>query len=339
MQPLKNSFIAFLPLLIVSQLIIPASHAEDRIKNLRGEAFTDPSHQVKMPADWINKPIKYEQSAEKSDIVVVLEQDVYQTIIPLIQQYAREQKLRIRVKEGTCGIAAGALARKTADIGGFCCPAGKEDRLPGLKFHTLGIVSKAFFVHPDNPVENVPLKQLRDIFRGTIYKWSELKTQKGLPAPDRMVRAVGRLHCQTRPGHWRLLLDNDKLFSPRLFEVGSIPDMIAQVAADKDSIGWEALSMVERYKNIGKVKVIKVDGYSPKNLEAIALLKYPLYRTYNITTWEGKTLENQKAQKLVAYLIKEVEHLSAGFGFVPSSRLRKAGWKFKGNELTGEPLK
>jgi len=37
-------------------------------------------------------------------------------------------------------------------------------------------------------------------------------------------------------------------------------------------------------------------------------------------------------------MIKEFEKLDAGkFGGVPVSRLKKARWKFKGNELVGEP--
>jgi ABC-type phosphate transport system substrate-binding protein len=230
------------------------------------------------------------------------------------------------------------LLKKTVDIGGFCCPAGKEDRLPGLKYHTLGIVSKAFFVHSDNPVDSLTVKQLTDIYRGKIYRWSEVKTSAGAPGPNLAIRAIARLHCQLRPGHWRLMLDNDKNFSPRLSEVGSIPDMVAQVGAHRDAIGWEVLSMVERYRNLGAVKTIKVNGLSPVDAEAVASHRYPYYRVYNITTWEGKGLENAKARKLVEYLMKEVEHLDpARFGFVSPDKLRKAGWKFSGDELSGEP--
>ena len=62
-----------------------------------------------------------------------------------------------------------------------------------------------------------------------------------------------------------------------------------------------------------------------------------IYRTYNITTWEGKGVENHRAKRLVEYLLKEVEHLDPKYGFAPASRLRKSGWKFKGDELVGEP--
>jgi len=306
----------------------------------RGEAFTDPDKKFSMAEDWVKKPVKHESWAGKADIAIALEQDVYQTILPLINKYAKEKGLKIEVKEGTCGIAAGMLSRKTVDIGGFCCAAGYEDRLPGLRYHTLGIVSKTFFVNPSNPFDALTEDQLRNIYRGKIFKWSELKTNSGLKGPDWTINAVGRLHCQKRPGHWRLLLENDKLFSPRMVEVGSIPDMLYTVSRSREGIGWGVLSMVDKYKMKEKLKLLRINGYDPHDYKALAALKYPFYRVYNITTWEGPGVENNKARKLVEYLIKEMETLDpARFGFASASLLKKTGWKFKDTELIGEPKK
>jgi ABC-type phosphate transport system substrate-binding protein len=293
-----------------------------------------------MPSDWKRKAIVYDSRAEKedADIAISLEQDVYQVILPIIRKYEKETGLHIAVKEGTCGIAAGMLAKKSVDVGGFCCPAGKDDRLPGLKYHTLGIVSKAFFVHPANPVDSLDEKQLTNIYRGKVSRWSEVKTPGGGPGPDLAIRAIARLHCQLRPGHWRLMLDADKDFGSRVNEVGSIPDMISQVSAHKDAIGWEVLSMVERYQNLGQVKLLKLNELDPNDSEALAAHRYPFYRVYTVTTWEGRGVENLRAKKLVQYLIQEVERLDAHrFGFASPERLKKAGWLFSEDELIGEP--
>ncbi|MBF0560232.1 MAG: hypothetical protein HQL08_15790 [Nitrospirae bacterium] len=321
-------------------LIMPAlnTDAGDANMDLRGKAFTNPSEKFVMPAEWIKKPVKYESWAEGADIAIMLEQDVYQTILPLIQRYAKEKNIKIAVREGTCGIAAGMLAGKTVDMGGFCCPPGKEDRLPGIKFHTLGIVGKAFLVHPANTVDSLSTEQLTNIFRGKIYRWSELKMSNGQQGPDWPIKTIARLHCISRPGHWRLMLDKDEYYGPSMKEVGSIPDMLALVAASRESIGSEVLSMVEKYKYGGKVKIVKINGHSPNNPADLASFKYPYYRTYTITTWQGKGVENPKARRLAEYLMNAVETLDpARFGFVPSSGLRKAGWKYSGSELVGEP--
>jgi len=318
-------------------LLTTVSTADDKLKGLYDKAFSDPSQGTPMPEEWVNKPVIYEKESEGSDVTLVLDQDVYHTLLPIIQRFGKEQKLKIAVKEGTCGIAAGMLSRKSIDIGGFCCPAGKEDRLPGIKFHTLGIVAKAILVNAENSVDSVSIEQARNIFRGKIVKWSAIKDDKGEPGPDRTIRAIGRFHCKARPGHWYLLLPDEKMFSPMLSEVGSIPDMISKIGADREAIGWEVLSMVEHYRNLGKVKPLKINGYKPTDQSALISGKYPLYRTYNLTTWEGKAGSNRKAQELVAYLMKEVEHIDSKFGFVSSFKLKKAGWKFKEEELVGEP--
>ena len=226
---------------------------------------------------------------------------------------------------------------KSADMGGFCCPPGLTDRLPGLKFHTLGIASLALLVHPENPIDNISLEEARKVYQGYIYKWSEVKSDKRTNLPDQLIRPIGRLHCKLRPGHWRLLLDNEDLFSPDLQEIGSIDDMIKSVSINRAAIGYEALWMVRRYREMGEVKILKIDGLSPDDPVRLVSGEYPLYRTFNITTWEGEGIANPKAQRLVSHLLKEAGSLPGKFGIVPVSRLRKANWKFKGDELVGEP--
>lgn len=230
-------------------------------------------------------------------------------------------------------MSSGMLSKKSIDIGGFCCAPGMTDRLPGLRFHTVGIASVALIVHPDNPVANISLEEARRIFMGELYRWSELN-ESGENQP---IQPIGRLHCKLRPGHWRLLLDNEDQFSPSLFEVGAIPDMITRVSDNKMSIGYETIWMTRLLKNHGNVKTIKIDEYDPGDLSALASGKYPLYRVYTFTTWEGEGIENPEAQKLVDFLLEQTDSLRDKMSIVSSPRLREAGWKFKGNELVGEP--
>ncbi|HHB92578.1 MAG TPA: hypothetical protein ENK59_05125, partial [Thioploca sp.] len=209
---------------------------------LAGKAFTDPSKQVDMPQEWLEQPIKYEKWAKGADIAVSLDQQLYPTLLPVIQQYAVQHKIDIAVQEGTCGTSAKALKDKIADIAGFCCPPSETDRLPGVKFHTLGIGALALLVNPKNIVNNLTFEQVQKIFQGIIFRWSDVNGAK------RMIQVLGRLHCKQRPGHWRLILDNEDLFSPRMSEISTIPDMLSEVANNPYAIGYETLLMNDHYQ-------------------------------------------------------------------------------------------
>ena len=322
--------------LLLLSLILPPLTGALADTPLQGPAFSDPTHRVKMSEEWAARPIHDPALPAGLDLIVTLDQHLYPALAPMIEAYAAERGLKVSVKEGTCGISAGALAERQADVGGFCCPAGAADRLPGLRFHTLGIASLALLVHPDNPLEGVTLEQARDLFGGLTTRWSRLSPE-GPPGLSDRVEAVGRLHCKKRPGHWRLLLDHEDLFSPRLREVSTIPDMVAAVAREPTAIGFETLWMVEKNRAAGSVKTLRVNGAAATDRDALVRGGYPLYRVYNVTTWEEETPRARRAEALIKHLKERFGQVEAKYGFVPSERLRATGWRFAGDELIGEP--
>lgn len=300
--------------------------------------FTDPTILNEVSQKWKDTPFKYEDANADADLVVALGQQSYPIFHDLILKYATKNKLKIIVKQGTCGITSGRLRKKSVDIGAYCCPPATSDRLPGLEFHSLGISPIALIVHPDNPLKNISTQQARDLFKGMSTHWSQL--DKSLDKDfQHLIKPIARLHCKIRPGHWRGLIKDEDQFSPRLFEVGVIPDMISQVSRNTGSIGWEVPLMVSFHRNKGLVRMLKVDDHDATDLEYIASGKYPLYRSYSLTTWNNNIKNNYQAKKLVRYLQQHIENIHTDISYIPPSKLKKAGWIFKGNELIGEPVK
>lgn len=318
-----------------------AQAIDERLERAGGKGFTDPDDRMEMPRSWVQKPIGREEWSRGADVAVVLDQQLYPALLPIIQAYAREHRLNVAVKEGTCGITAGLLSRKMADIGGFCCPPGKADRLPGMEHHTVGIAALALIVHPSNPVDGVTLAQARALFHGRIERWSELRNRDGSPGPKARVQPVIRLHCPARPGHWRLLLDNEELFSPDAHDVSAIADMIREVAANPRAVGHEVAYMTRAFADQGKTKMLSIGGVSPFDGARLAAGEYPLYRTFGVTTWENAESANPAARALVAHIKEKVDAGALGdeFAIVPAAKLREAGWRFRGDELVGEPTR
>lgn len=332
---MQRIFLFFFSLYFVLSFFLAAVNAgHDSTENFSGPSFTDSSVKVVMTEEWLNKPIHYDPANKDADIVITLDGQMFLAWEPLIQKFGKDNNLKIVINRGTCGFSAGGLLSKSIDIGAFCCPPGETDRLPDLDYHTVGIAALALLVHPDNPVDNISFEQARQIFRGDIYKWSDVDGSKKY---NHLIKPVARLHCKIRPGHWRLLLDNKDMFTPDLFEVGAMPDMINQVMVSPGAIGHEVLWMARYYSNGGKYKFLKVNGYSPDNASHVVSTRYPLYRVYSFTTWKGKNTENHNARKLVDYIMRNAGHLDSKYHLIPYSDLRKAGWKFRDSELTGGP--
>ena len=319
-----------------ASVISPAVIAEsDHSNPLRGTEFTDPALIFDMPNTWKQKKLTYQNWAKEAQLAISLDQFLYPFLSPSIQAYAKQHHIKIAMQEGTCGTSAKALKDKSADITGFCCPPATTDRFPGVKYHTVGIASIALLVNTGVQIENVSYPQAQAIFQGEIYNWSELSTAANKMTNDKLIHVIGRPHCKQRPGHWRLLLDNEDLFSPRMDEVSTIKDMMREVSHVRGAVGYETLWSLKQHP-LYFVKTLSINGIKPSDSAEIAAGHYPFYRTYNITTWENNN-KNEHAQKLVTYLMAEMEKIDPQYGVIPVSKLRQNGWKFNQAELIGQP--
>lgn len=330
MYPDKQPYFRFAAAILTLLLCLSGEPVQAGGDSWRGAPFADPGLAQEMERDWAEKKITYSEDNVGADLVVTLNQQFFEFIVPYIEQYGRDNKLNIKLQKGTCGISAGMLSKKQGDIGAFCCPPAKFDRLPGLKFHTIGIHPISIMVHPDNPLDNLPFSTIRRIFQGEITRWSELGRK------DSLIQVITRLHCKTRPGHWRLLLDKEDFFSPDSRSVGAIEDMFSLVAQNPGAIGYEVMWLAHR--NAGMVKSLNIDNMNPMDLEHLLAGRYPLYRVLSITTWEEPHLQKPHARELVDFIIGQIEQHGAPQGIIPVSSLKEAGWQFRESELVGEPV-
>jgi phosphate transport system substrate-binding protein len=297
---------------------------------LRGPAFDPSRTPMEMDSGWTEQGIKRGADITLS---IDLNQQLELHLKPMVEQFAKERGIKLSTTRGTCGKSGGRISRKEVDVGGFCCPPGAIDRLPGLRYHTIGIQPLAFFVNTRNPVDGMTLKELRDIYQGKIDRWS------AVGGKDAVIQVVGSHHCAKRPGHWRLLLDSPDLFGPRFLEEGDMEDNIVIITQSPNAITYETLTVAKMFESRGPVKALKIDGVHPTELTKVATLEYPIYRTFNVTTWSEEPTQSEDADALVAFLTAEIERVGREIGLVPVSSLREAGWQFEGDELVGEPAR
>lgn len=311
--------------------------ASQQPPSLQGPTFTDPAKTTEKKQAWIDQEIIYDENIKDADLVISLGQQTWPALHKVVEEIAAKRGINVVIQQGSCGKTAKKLKRKAIDIGAYCCPPGKGDRLPGLEFHTIAITPLIFVTHPSNPLNNITSIEAQNIFRGEYALWSELPSAKQTEFAIEKIQPVVRLHCKKRPGHWRHLLKNEDLMSPRIFEVAVIPDMIKQVASNTSAIGIETPFMLEVHKKQGDLKILNINGHNPAQAQYLLNGEYPIYRTYNLTTWKGDGTNHKLANEFVQEVKAHIEAQGDRYGFIPVSKLKDVGWKFNGDELIAEP--
>lgn len=308
-------------------------------KQSKVESFSNPDYVANPSVGFLEKAIKYDKKVGDVDVVISLGQQTYPAFHEFVERIAKEKGIKVAIQQGTCGATAKKLLKKSVDIATYCCPPGKTDRLPGLKFNTVAIAPIALVTHKDNPITDVSTTDAKKIFKGEYVTWSEVPGFQSEidKLKGERIQPVARMHCKKRPGHWRSLMGSADEVSPRAKSVGTIPDTITEVADNIAAIGYETPYMLKVHKDKGILKILSIDGKNPENVELLLNGNYPIYRAYSLTTWANENNKNEKAEVLMEAIYEHIQNHGEEYGFIPASKLKTAGWKFNGRELIAEP--
>ena len=198
------------------------------------------------------------------------------------------------VQEGRCDIGLSSRALKD------------EEKASGLQETVLAYDGIAMIVNPANPVEDLTLEQIADIYTGKITNWSELG------GSDSEIVLIGReAGSGTRSGFEEIVEVKD-LCQYRQ-ELSSTGDVIATVAQNPGAIGYASLASVKE-----TVKAVKVGGVAPSE-ETVKDGSYAIQRPFVLVTKEGVTL-SETAQAFFDYAVsKDANAVVIAAGVVPAN--------------------
>ena len=198
------------------------------------------------------------------------------------------------VQEGRCDIGLSSRALKD------------EEKASGLQETVLAYDGIAIIVNPANPVEDLTLEQIADIYTGKITNWSELG------GSDSEIVLIGReAGSGTRSGFEEIVEVKD-LCQYRQ-ELSSTGDVIATVAQNPGAIGYASLASVKE-----TVKAVKVGGVTPSE-ETVKDGTYAIQRPFVLVTKEGVTL-SETAQAFFDYAVsKDANAVVIAAGVVPAN--------------------
>ena len=179
------------------------------------------------------------------------------------------------VSEGRCDI--GLASRGLKD----------DEKSSGLTETVLAYDGIAVVVSPENPVSDLTLQQIADIYTGKITNW------KDVGGNDAEIVLIGReAGSGTRDGFESITGTKDKCQYRQ--ELTSTGDVIATVSQNPNAIGYASLSAVK-----DTVKALSVGGVAPSE-DTVKDGSYVIQRPFVLVTKDGVAL-NPAAQTFFDY--------------------------------------
>ena len=185
----------------------------------------------------------------------------------LAEEYMRRHpQSHIYVQGG--GSTAGIEAAKTraANIGMSSRPLLHDEK--NLYAVTIAKDAIAIIVHPENPLSDLSLSQIKQVFSGEIKSW------KDLGGPTQPIILVSREEGSgTRESFQKFVMGKEEISLESLVQDsnGAIRQVVSN---DPNAIGYISLGLVNE-----KVKPLKVSGVEP-NMIAIENRTYTLVRPF-----------------------------------------------------------
>ena len=248
------------------------------------------------------------------------------TIVNLALAWAEKYQsdhtdVRISVTGGGSGTGIAALVNGTVDIANASRQIKTEEvdqaKVNGVDpvEHIIARDAIAVIVNPKNPVTELTLQQISDIYSGETSNWSEVGGED---------RPIVRLSRETNSGTHVYFLEtvlrlgnseNETLFSTDTLLLPSSEGIIAEVRQNPNAIGYDGLGYVP--KDLKMIAIAKETGgaYVLPSIATVNDKTYPIARDlYMYTNGEPTGVLKEYLDWI---LLTEAQQIVADLGFVP----------------------
>ena len=240
------------------------------------------------------------------------------------EQY-REIKpdVSIAVTGGGSGTGIAALINGTVDIANASrkmkdkeIAAAQENGIDPIEF-TVAVDALAVIVHPDNPVNELTIDQLADIFTGRVTNWSEIGGH------DEQIIILSR---ETNSGTHVYFLEevvrkgdkeNTDIFAPQTLLMPSSVGITSELRRNPKAIGYDGLGYVTEHEKVIAVAKDSDSAYVVPSVETGADGSYPIAR--GLYMYTAGVPSDTVAEYLDWVKGPEGQVIVAELGFVPLS--------------------
>ena len=250
------------------------------------------------------------------------------TMVNIAQAWAEayssvEPNVSVEVSGGGSGIGVAALLNGTCDIANCSRELEEgEEKKAAEKYgkhpneYKVGYDALAIYVHPSNPMTEISVEQLSEIFRegGAINKWSDLGVQ--LPSGDAEIVRVSRQNNSGTYHYFREAIVGAKAdFKLGSRDMNGSKDVVDLISNTATAIGYSGIG----YRT-DKVKVLKVSkkkgepGVEP-SIATTLDKSYPIARPMLMYTPPD---EPDHVKKYIAWILQPAgQKIVEESGYVP----------------------
>ncbi len=234
---------------------------------------------------------------------------------------AEHPEVRISVTGGGSGTGIAALINKTVDIANASRQIKPEEVAEAKKNgvdpveHVIARDAIAVIVNPENPVKQLTLQQISNIYSGKISNWSEVGGEN---------RPIVRLSRETNSGTHVYFLEtvvrlgdskSKTLFSMDTLLLPSSEGIVDELRQNPNAIGYDGLGYVP--KDLKMIAIAQKEGgaYVLPSVPTVNDKSYPIARDLYMYT-NGQPTGSVK-QYLDWIMSAEAQKIVADLGFVP----------------------
>lgn len=169
-----------------------------------------------------------------------------------------------------------------------------------FEFTQIGSEAFVFFVHKDNPIQNLTTEQIKGIYSGKITNWKEVG------GTDEPIVAFQRNQGSGSQSMLLRFMGDTPVMEPPTSQVsgfmGGIIEEVADYESRTGSIGFSFRFYVEGIIQHPDIKLIAIDGVAP-NVENIQNKTYPIVAPVYAVTWAGN--DNPNVKKLLDWILSD----------------------------------
>ena len=177
-----------------------------------------------------------------------------------------------------------------------------------------------FFVNKENPVDNLTLKQIQDIYSGKITNWKEVG---GLD--EAIVPYQRPVNSGSQSGMLELVMKDEngnpiQMIEPTEETFEQTMEGIIEAVADYDNsrqaLGYSYYYYANTMFTKDSIKLISIDGVAPNN-ETIKNNTYPIHTAYYIVTRKDEPKDSLVTKLKEAMLSERGQIVAENAGYVP----------------------